>query len=34
MHKQIGKIGAILRELDGKACPFCEGHKYQLVHCG
>ena len=34
MHKQIGKIGAIRRELDGKACPFCEGHKYQLVHCG
>ena len=31
MHKQIGKIGAIRRELDGKACPFCGGHKYQLV---
>ena len=34
MHEQIGKLGAIRRELDGKACPFCEGHKYQLVHCG
>jgi hypothetical protein len=31
MHKQIGKIGAIRRELDSKACPFCGGHKYQLV---
>ena len=31
MHKQIGKIGAIRRELDGRACPFCGGHKYQLV---
>jgi len=31
MHKQIGKIGTIRRDLDGKACPFCGGHKYQLV---
>ncbi|MEO5956961.1 MAG: hypothetical protein ABIR36_14910 [Nitrospiraceae bacterium] len=31
MHKQIGKIGAIRRDLDGNACPFCGGHKYQLV---
>ncbi len=31
MHKQIGKIGAIRRELDGKACSFCGGHKYQIV---
>jgi hypothetical protein len=31
MHKQIGKIGTIRRELEGKACPFCGGHKYQLV---
>jgi hypothetical protein len=31
MHKQIGKIGAIRRELDGKACLFCEGQTYQLV---
>ena len=31
MHKQIGKIGAIHRELDGKACPSCGNHKYQLV---
>ncbi len=31
MHKQIGKIGAIRRELDGKACSFCGCRKYQLV---
>lgn len=31
MHNQIGKIGAIRRMLEGKACPFCRGHKYQLV---
>ena len=31
MHKQIGKIGAIRRELDGKACPSCGSQKYQLV---
>ena len=31
MHKQIGKIGAIRRELSGKACPSCGSHKYQLV---
>jgi len=31
MHKQFGKIGAIRRELDGKACHFCGGRKYQLV---
>lgn len=31
MHNQIGKIRAIRRELDGRACPFCGGHKYQLV---
>lgn len=31
MQKQIGKIGAIRRELRGKACPICGGHKYQLV---
>ncbi len=31
MRRQIGKIGAIRRELDGKACAFCGGHKYQLV---
>jgi hypothetical protein len=31
MHKQTGKIGAIHRELDGKACPSCGNHKYQLV---
>lgn len=31
MHKQLGKIGAIRRDLDGKACPVCGGCKYQLV---
>lgn len=31
MHNQIGKIGAIRRMLEGKACPFCRGNKYQLV---
>jgi len=31
MQKQLGKIGAIRREIQGKACPFCGGHKYQLV---
>ncbi len=31
MQKQIGKIGAIRREVRGKACSFCGGHKYQLV---
>ena len=31
MRNQIGKIGAIRRILDGKACPFCRSHKYQLV---
>lgn len=31
MHKQVGKIGAIRRELRGKACPSCGGHTYQLV---
>jgi hypothetical protein len=31
MHKQVGKIGSVRRELRGKACPFCGGHKYQLV---
>jgi len=31
MQKQAGKIGAIRRDLRGKACPYCGGHKYQLV---
>jgi len=31
MQRQLGKIGAIRREVQGKACPFCGGHKYQLV---
>jgi hypothetical protein len=31
MQKQPGKIGAVRREVRGKACPFCGGHKYQLV---
>jgi hypothetical protein len=31
MHRQLGKIGSIRRELKGKACPFCGGYKYQLI---
>jgi len=31
MHKQVGKIGSVRRELHGKACSFCGGQKYQLV---
>lgn len=31
MQKQLGKIGAIRREVHGKPCPFCGGHTYQLV---
>ena len=30
-HKQMGKIGIIRREFEGKPCPFCGGHTYQLV---
>ncbi len=25
MPKQVGKIGTVRRELEGKACPFCGG---------
>ncbi len=31
MQKQLGKIGAIRREVHGKPCAFCGGHTYQLV---
>lgn len=31
MQKQIGKIGAIRREIRGNACTFCGGHIYQIV---
>jgi len=31
MHKQMGKIGVIRRELAGTPCPFCGGHTCQLV---
>jgi hypothetical protein len=31
MHKQLGKVGAIRREVRGKACAYCGGHTYQLV---
>jgi hypothetical protein len=31
MRKQVGRIGSVRRELQGKACPFCGGHKYQLL---
>ncbi|NWF71424.1 MAG: hypothetical protein HXY51_00050 [Nitrospirae bacterium] len=30
-HKQIRNMGLNSRELTDKACPFCGGHKYQLV---
>ena len=31
MNEHIGKIEAIRRELDGKACPSCGEHKYHLI---
>ena len=31
MQKQVGKIGAIRREIRGKACTSCGGHIYQIV---
>ncbi|MEP6959319.1 MAG: hypothetical protein ABI980_11365 [Nitrospirota bacterium] len=31
MHKQLGTIGAIRRELQGKNCPSCGGNTYRLV---
>ncbi len=31
MQKQLGKIGAIRREIRGKACSICGNHSYQLV---
>jgi hypothetical protein len=31
MHKQLGKIGTVRREIHGKACSFCGGYTYQLV---
>ncbi|MCS6285195.1 MAG: hypothetical protein RL768_1795 [Nitrospirota bacterium] len=31
MLKQIGKVGAIRREIRGKACASCGGHTYQIV---
>jgi hypothetical protein len=31
MHKQLGKITTVRREVRGKACSFCGGHTYQLV---
>jgi hypothetical protein len=31
MHKQLGKIGTVRREIHGKACAFCGGYTYQLV---
>jgi len=30
MQKQIGKVGTIRRNVDGKACAFCGCHQYQL----
>jgi len=31
MQKQLGKVGAVRREVHGKACRGCGGHTYQLV---
>lgn len=31
MNEHGGKIDAIRRELDGKACPFCGGDTYHLI---
>ncbi len=31
MNEHGGKIDAIRRELDGRACPFCGSDKYHLV---
>ena len=31
MNEHSGKIDAIRRELDGKACPLCGGDKYHLI---
>jgi hypothetical protein len=31
MQKQAGKVGAIRRNVRGKACPFCGSRTYQLV---
>ncbi|MFO0707908.1 MAG: hypothetical protein U0412_13760 [Nitrospira sp.] len=31
MQKQVGKVGAIRREIRGKACHSCGGHTYQIV---
>lgn len=31
MQKQIGKVGAIRREVQGKPCRCCGGFTYQLI---
>lgn len=31
MQKQTGKVGAIRREIRGKACTSCGGHTYHIV---
>ena len=31
MHKQLGRVGTVRREIQGKACSFCGGYTYQLV---
>jgi hypothetical protein len=31
MHKQLGKVGAVRREVHGKPCRGCGGRTYQLV---
>lgn len=31
MQKQLGKVGAVRRQIQGKACRCCGGHTYQLI---
>ncbi len=31
MLKQIGKVGAIHRKVQGAACTSCGGHTYQII---
>lgn len=31
MQKQVGKVGAIRREIRGKACSSCGGLIYQII---
>jgi hypothetical protein len=31
MRRQLGKVGAIRRDIEGDACPVCRGQVYQLI---